>query len=78
MIICLCQVVSDRQVRALVAAGARTVTEVGRLCGAGTGCGGCRKQLARCIEQARSKSLDAQPACRACCERQLHGAEVTG
>ncbi|MEZ4404251.1 MAG: (2Fe-2S)-binding protein [Kofleriaceae bacterium] len=41
MIVCLCYAVRDRDLDAAIAGGAATVEEVGRACGAGTGCGAC-------------------------------------
>ena len=41
MIVCQCQVVSDRAVEAAVADGARTVAAVCRSTGAGQECGSC-------------------------------------
>lgn len=41
MIVCLCHAVRDRDLDAAIAEGASTVEEVGRACGAGTGCGAC-------------------------------------
>jgi len=41
MIVCLCHAVRDRDLDAAIAGGAATVEEVGRACGAGTGCGSC-------------------------------------
>ena len=45
MIVCLCHPVSDRDVDAVIDDGARTVEEIGRKCGAGTGCGTCVNEL---------------------------------
>jgi bacterioferritin-associated ferredoxin len=45
MIVCHCQVVSDRCVRDAITCGARTIDEVGEMCGAGTGCGSCRPTI---------------------------------
>ena len=42
MVVCHCRGVSDRQVRAAIDDGARTVAEVGARCGAAQECGGCR------------------------------------
>jgi bacterioferritin-associated ferredoxin len=54
MIVCLCRAVSDRAVRAAIAGGASSVEEVGRACRAGTGCGGCRPQIAELLSEAGS------------------------
>jgi bacterioferritin-associated ferredoxin len=47
MIVCHCQVVSDKTIRAAIESGARTVGDVARRCGAGTGprCGACRPTI---------------------------------
>jgi bacterioferritin-associated ferredoxin len=41
VIVCHCNAVSDREVRAVADHGAADVDEVARLCGAGGNCGGC-------------------------------------
>jgi bacterioferritin-associated ferredoxin len=45
MIVCLCHPTSDRELDAIIDDGARTVEEIGRRCGAGTGCGTCVGEL---------------------------------
>jgi bacterioferritin-associated ferredoxin len=45
MIVCLCHPTSDRDVDAMIDDGVRTVEEIGRRCGAGTGCGTCVGEL---------------------------------
>jgi bacterioferritin-associated ferredoxin len=50
MIVCVCRRVSDQQIRAAVAAGARTVEEVGACCRAGTGCGACHEVIEGLIQ----------------------------
>jgi bacterioferritin-associated ferredoxin len=45
MIVCMCHPTSDRDVDAIIDDGARTVEEIGRRCGAGTGCGACVGEL---------------------------------
>ena len=45
MIVCLCHPTSDRDLDAVIDDGARTVEEIGRRCGAGTGCGSCLEEL---------------------------------
>ena len=46
MLVCLCKAVSDRDVARALADGARSVEDVVRCTGAGTGCGMCRDSLA--------------------------------
>lgn len=59
MIVCHCHYVSDREIRQCAEAGACSVAEVGRACGAGTGCGGCRPEIANIVNenQQRAPSL---------------------
>jgi bacterioferritin-associated ferredoxin len=45
MIVCMCEGVSDREVRATIQAGARSMGELGRGCRAGLDCGRCRDML---------------------------------
>lgn len=45
MIVCHCQVVSDRRIRAEVDAGATSVDEIAQRCGAGARCGSCRPTI---------------------------------
>jgi bacterioferritin-associated ferredoxin len=49
MIVCHCHYVSDREIRQCAQAGACNVSEVGRACGAGTSCGGCRPEIANIL-----------------------------
>jgi len=53
MILCMCRGVSDRTVRALIAAGAQTRDEVQEACGAGSDCGQCWADLADLLEDIR-------------------------
>lgn len=46
MIVCHCEVVNDRRIRAAVDDGAVTVDDVGRHCLAGTNCGSCQDTIA--------------------------------
>lgn len=45
MIICHCEVVSDRQVEAAVDCGAVCADDIARSCAAGTQCGACRPTI---------------------------------
>jgi bacterioferritin-associated ferredoxin len=45
MIVCMCFPSSERDIDAAIDDGARTVTEIGERCGAGTGCGTCVSEL---------------------------------
>ena len=46
MIICHCELVTDRGIRAAIADGATSVDDVAGRCEAGTGCGSCRPSIA--------------------------------
>jgi bacterioferritin-associated ferredoxin len=45
VLVCLCHPTSDRDIDAAIDEGARTVDDLGRRCGAGTGCGACVDEL---------------------------------
>lgn len=51
MIVCHCRRVNHLQVLAAIHDGARSVEEVGEVCGACTGCGGCRASVEALLEQ---------------------------
>jgi bacterioferritin-associated ferredoxin len=50
MIVCHCFCVSDREIRSCARAGAASVSDVGMACEAGTGCGGCRPEIASILD----------------------------
>lgn len=62
MIVCHCEVVTDRCVRNAVACGAVTVEDVGRMCAAGTSCGGCRPSIAALLATLEASGRQEQPA----------------
>lgn len=51
MIVCMCHPTSDRDLDAVIDEGARTVEDIGRRCGAGTGCGACVDDLRERLSQ---------------------------
>lgn len=53
MIVCLCEVATDRDIADAISDGAHTVDQVGQRCGAGTGCGACREFILDMLETAR-------------------------
>ena len=55
MFVCSCHAVTDRTVKAAVAAGAHDVEAVADLCGAGSGCGGCWPELERLLAEQRER-----------------------
>jgi bacterioferritin-associated ferredoxin len=52
VIACSCKAVREQTVRVAVAAGARSVAEIGDMCGAGTKCGGCHELLEEILAEA--------------------------
>lgn len=52
MVVCLCQGVSDREIRQAIARGAVTRKQVTRACGAGAGCGGCHESIQQLLSDA--------------------------
>jgi bacterioferritin-associated ferredoxin len=45
VLVCLCHPASERDIDAVIDDGARTISEIGQRCGAGTGCGACVGEL---------------------------------
>lgn len=64
MIVCHCHGVTDREIRACVQNGARTLDEVGDHCGASTGCGGCASLVAEVVQGERRRlcMVKSEPA----------------
>lgn len=52
MYVCICNAVSDRQIRAAVAGGARTLDDLSMTLGVGAGCGCCRDSVQEYIRAA--------------------------
>jgi bacterioferritin-associated ferredoxin len=61
VIVCHCQVVSDRVIRAEVDRGAVTADEVAERCGAGARCGSCRPTIGALLA-ALTAAEQEQPA----------------
>ncbi|WP_131747370.1 (2Fe-2S)-binding protein [Frankia sp. Cppng1_Ct_nod] len=45
MLVCSCFAVTDRTLRGVIESGACDTDEVGEVCAAGTGCGGCLEEI---------------------------------
>jgi bacterioferritin-associated ferredoxin len=45
MYVCVCEAVTENEVNAEIALGARSVEEIGERCGAGTSCGMCHDRI---------------------------------
>lgn len=70
MYVCLCKAVSERKVLATIRAGARSVSDVGRRCGAGTDCGACRARVCDMIddeEEREKQSFSYQTPIKTAC-----------
>lgn len=52
MLVCLCHPATDRTVEACIREGARSVEDIGSMCGAGQGCGACVDDLRERLERA--------------------------
>jgi bacterioferritin-associated ferredoxin len=52
MVLCHCRAVSDHDVRAVIAGGAQTPTQIADRCGAGGDCGSCRPLVEDLLDQA--------------------------
>jgi len=61
MIVCLCRGLSERDLRGVVAAGARNAEEISESCGAGADCGACLSMLDRLVHDVRRRSVHAAP-----------------
>ncbi|MEM9195503.1 MAG: (2Fe-2S)-binding protein [Myxococcota bacterium] len=57
MLICHCKRVNDRTIKSAIDDGARSIEAVGRHCGAGTGCGGCRPAIDHLLRDSKRTAL---------------------
>lgn len=56
MYVCSCRVVSDSTVEEVIEAGAASIDDIARECGAGSRCGGCWPTLMALIEDFEARS----------------------
>ncbi|TNE91922.1 MAG: (2Fe-2S)-binding protein [Deltaproteobacteria bacterium] len=61
MILCLCEAVNDRTIDTVIRDGAHSVREIGRRCGAGTGCGLCKVDLRERLAERRERDGEPEP-----------------
>ncbi|HET7126846.1 MAG TPA: (2Fe-2S)-binding protein [Lysobacter sp.] len=54
MYVCICNGITDRQVREVAAAGCRSVSELTMRTGVGAGCGSCLELAAQILDEANS------------------------
>jgi bacterioferritin-associated ferredoxin len=66
MIVCLCEAVSDRAIRAAREAGAQTLEAVAEATGAGSGCGCCHGAIGKVLAEAASPSRCRAVPCAGC------------
>ncbi|MGH3328078.1 MAG: (2Fe-2S)-binding protein [Streptomycetales bacterium] len=59
MYVCICHGVTERDIRREVAAGARSVEEIGDRCRAGTGCGSCVDRVCALLSEAPEHAMIA-------------------
>jgi bacterioferritin-associated ferredoxin len=52
--VCICNGITDRQIREVAAAGCRSVSELTMRTGAGAGCGSCLELAAQLLDEANS------------------------
>lgn len=69
MYVCVCNAVTDREIRAAVAGGARSVGDLSMLLGVGAGCGCCRDAAAALVR--------ATADCCGNCENCPHATHAT-
>jgi bacterioferritin-associated ferredoxin len=55
--VCICYAVTDNEVNAEIALGARSVEDVGDRCDAGTGCGSCHDKIDTLLVAAARRRL---------------------
>ena len=58
MYICICKSVTEARIREAIMAGATSLEEVQRFCGAGTDCGSCVLKLYRVVREKLALGLD--------------------
>lgn len=64
MLVCLCHPATDRNIDACIREGARSVEDIGAMCGAGQGCGACVDDLRQRLERAGlGGEVDAPRGC---------------
>jgi bacterioferritin-associated ferredoxin len=66
MIVCVCEAVSDREVRATRDEGARSVEAIAEATGAGAGCGCCHGTIAKILAETARPSPCKSVPCAGC------------
>ena len=55
MVICICEDARDRQIKAAIRNGAKTIDEIRAACGAGSGCGSCHHFIEKILRATSKK-----------------------
>jgi bacterioferritin-associated ferredoxin len=66
MIVCVCEAVSDREVRATRDAGAQSLEAIAEATGAGAGCGCCHGTIAKILAEGTKGSPCKAVPCTGC------------
>jgi len=59
MYICVCNAVTDSDIRAAVGSGVRNMKQLGKATGCGSACGCCKEMATDVLEQALTKKMEA-------------------
>ena len=65
MYICICNAITEREVKACVARGVSSLEELAASLGVGAGCGRCRDCAAEILQETRLDGLSVPPSNRA-------------
>ena len=61
MIVCVCEGVSDREIREAIDNGSKTLQEIGRSCRAGTDCATCCMTIRQMLNDNRPRERNDEP-----------------
>lgn len=65
MYVCVCNGVTDREIRQVAAAGCKSMAELTMRTGCGAGCGCCVAMATGLLEEAQTQTVPATVACAA-------------
>ncbi len=61
MYICVCNAITDKQIRKAAADGARDIWQLQRELGVATGCGSCKESATEILRESRKRQRAAEP-----------------
>ena len=61
MYICLCNAITDRQIREAADAGAKDLSDLQRKLGVASGCGSCKETAAEILRESRQRRQGFEP-----------------